>query len=318
MALDHYVSQVYLKNFYSTDMGPLMHAIKKSDLKYFTPDSDSVCRIEKGNTNPFLAEERIIEEFLKSIEPNYNRAVDALLEENFRNDVLYTIAGLVAYIQTCSPTGVQISKKHMETMIEDAGKIFDQQGKITPLPEELGGKTFTELLNQGSVNVEVDPKYSQAIGISSIINTLSFFANCHWDIIINEYEDSTFFSSDFPIGFERSKDPLIINKIFPLRPDVAIRIKPHMNINTDKPDYEFPEFRYRVIKPKRKEVVEINRLLVRCAENMVFFNKYQDWIFPFIKKNSKYHIKSQVYEAPAGSSKYQFFTSRVEKNYKKT
>jgi hypothetical protein len=311
MALDHYVSQVYLKNFYSTDLGSLMNAIKKNDLKYFTPDSDSVCRIERGNSNPFISEERIIEEFLKSVEPYYNRAVDALLKENFENDVLYTIAGFVAYVQTWSPTGVRINKKHMETMVEDAGKIFDQQGKITPLPEELGGKTFTELLNEGIFNVEVDPKYSQALGISTIINNLSFFANCHWDIIINEYKESPFFTSDFPIGFELSNDPLIINKIFPLRPEVAIRIKPHRNINTEKPDYEFPEFRCRFVKAKRKEVVKINRLLVRCAENMVFFQKYHDWISPFIRKNSKYHIKPQVYEAPAGSGKYKFFTSRV-------
>lgn len=146
MALDHYVSQVYLKNFYSNDLRSLMHAIKKSDLKYFTPDSDSVCRIEKGNSNPFLAEERIIEEFLKTVEPYYNRAVDAILNKNFENDVLYTIAGFVAYVQTCSPTGVRISQKHLESMVEYAGKIFERQGKITPLPEELGGKTFLNFL----------------------------------------------------------------------------------------------------------------------------------------------------------------------------
>ncbi len=40
MALDHYISQVYLKNFYSNDLGPLMHAIKKSDLEYFIKRCD--------------------------------------------------------------------------------------------------------------------------------------------------------------------------------------------------------------------------------------------------------------------------------------
>jgi len=47
-----------------------MYAIRKNDLKAFTPNSDAVCRIENGNTNPFLQEERIIEEFLKGIEPD--------------------------------------------------------------------------------------------------------------------------------------------------------------------------------------------------------------------------------------------------------
>lgn len=293
-----------------------MHAIKKSDLKYFTPNSDSVCRIELGNSNPFLDEERIIEEFLKTVEPYYNHAVDEILNKNFEKDVLYTIAGFVAYVQTCSPTGIRISKKHLEAMVEYAGKIFDQKGEITPFPKELGGKTFTELLDEKIINVKVDPKYSQALGIVEIIKNLSFFANCHWDIIINEHNDSPFFTSDFPIGFELSRDPLIINKIFPLRPQIAIRIKPHMNIDTQKPDYNFSEFRYRFVKPKRNEIVELNRLLVRCAENMVFFHKYFDWIFPFIKKNSNYYIEPHIYEVPAGESQYNFYTSRVVKKKK--
>lgn len=311
MALDHYVSQVYLKNFYSTDLGCLMHAIKKSDLKYFTPGADSVCRIEKGNSNPFLSEERIIEEFLRTIEPYYNQAVDEILNKRIDNNVLYTIAGFVAYVQTCSPTRVRISQKHFKTMIEDVGKNLDRQGKITPPPSELGGKTFTELLNNGVVNVEVDSKYPQAMGISSIMDSLAVFANCHWEIIINEYDDSPFFTSDFPIGQELSNNPIIINKIFPLRPHVAIRIMPHKNINTKKPDYNFSEFKYRFVKAKRKDVVEINKLLVRCAEDMVFFNKKHDWVFPFVKKNSRFIVEPQSYEAPTGKGKYKLFTYRV-------
>jgi len=311
MALDHYVSQVYLKNFYSPDLGELMHAIKKSDLKYFTPNSDSVCRIEKGNSNPFLSEERIIEEFLQTIEPYYNRAVDEILNRKFDNNTLYTIAGFVAYIQTCSPTGVRISQNHLKTMVEDASKVIDKQGKIPSPPEELGGKTFTELLNSGEVKIQVDQKYPQALGISGIMSSLAVFANCHWDIIINEYEDNSFFTSDFPIGQELSSNPIIINKIFPLRPNVAIRIRPHENINTENPDYTFSKFKYRFAKVSRNDIVNINRLLVRCAEDMVFFNKNHDWISPFIKKNSKFFIKPQVYEVPAVKGKYKLFTSRV-------
>ena len=48
MPLDHYVSQVHLKNFYSPKLGELMYAIRKSDLKEFTPNSESVCRIDDG------------------------------------------------------------------------------------------------------------------------------------------------------------------------------------------------------------------------------------------------------------------------------
>jgi hypothetical protein len=51
LALDHYVSQVHLKNFYSPAMNGLMYAIRKSDLKRFPTKSQDVCRIEEGSTN---------------------------------------------------------------------------------------------------------------------------------------------------------------------------------------------------------------------------------------------------------------------------
>lgn len=51
MPLDHYVSQVHLKNFYSPKLQCLMYAIRKNDLKFFKTNSDSVCRIDNGSTN---------------------------------------------------------------------------------------------------------------------------------------------------------------------------------------------------------------------------------------------------------------------------
>ena len=69
MPLDHYIPQVHLKKFYSPALGNRMYAIRKTDLKAFTPDSQSVCRIMDGSTNAYLKDNRAIEEFLKTIEP---------------------------------------------------------------------------------------------------------------------------------------------------------------------------------------------------------------------------------------------------------
>ena len=99
MALDRYVSQVHLKRFYSPGLGgKLMHAIRKTDLCYFTPNSAAVCRIEDGNTSPFLQEERAIEEFLRGIEPKYNPSVEKLSTNSIDYECIYTIAGFVSYI----------------------------------------------------------------------------------------------------------------------------------------------------------------------------------------------------------------------------
>ena len=39
MPLDHYIPQVHLKKFYSPVLGERMYAIRKSDLKCFTPNN---------------------------------------------------------------------------------------------------------------------------------------------------------------------------------------------------------------------------------------------------------------------------------------
>jgi hypothetical protein len=50
MPLDHYVSQVHLRNFHSPALGGLMFAIRKSDLKRFRTKSQDICRIEDNST----------------------------------------------------------------------------------------------------------------------------------------------------------------------------------------------------------------------------------------------------------------------------
>jgi len=51
MALDHYVSQVHLKNFYAPELGEAFYASRKQAVRIFPQSSSNVCRIEQGSTN---------------------------------------------------------------------------------------------------------------------------------------------------------------------------------------------------------------------------------------------------------------------------
>src|SRR6266487_3948537 len=118
MPLDHFVPQVYLRGFYSPALGKRMYALRKSDLKAFTPNSESICRIMDGSTNAYLSEERAIEDFLKTIEPRYTVALAQLAADQTVHDAVYTIAGLVAYILTCSPAAMRINVEPFKGSIE--------------------------------------------------------------------------------------------------------------------------------------------------------------------------------------------------------
>ena len=311
MPLDHYVSQVHLKNFYSPKLGSLMHAIRKSDLKSFTPNAQSVCRIEDGSTNLYLREDRAVEEFLAGIEPKYNAALAKLAADNIDSECIYVIAGFVAYVLACSPAGMRIQSEPLKGAVGETTRILDSKGSFPTPPPELGGESLTELLHSGKVRMEIDPKYPQAIGIASLLSRAITFGNFKWDILINPFDDSPFFTSDFPVAIEKTDDFRILNRIAPLAPNLAIRIRPDLSLDRERTDYSFSGFRHTVRNLSRPEVMSVNRLIVRCAETAVFFRDDYEWVPKFVKKNATFRIEPRTRRIPHGNGTLLWFTQEI-------
>lgn len=267
-----------------------MYAIRKRDLKSFTPDAYSVCRIEAGNSNTYLKETRTIEEILKTVEPGYNSAVEKLQDDSIDRGCIYIIAGFVAYVLTCSPAAMRLQSAPMKHMIEETARALDKMGKIPTPPAELAGGSFTELLNSDQICVEVDPKYPQAVGITSIFSMITTFGNFKWEILLNTIEDSPFFTSDFPVALEQTANWQIQNRIVPLTPSLAIRICPDFEHGHNQVDFSFPRFRRVIRKLTRQEILVINRLLVSCAETTVFFRDSYEWVPEFVKKYADFRL----------------------------
>lgn len=300
MPLDHYVSQVHLKNFYSPVFGRL-HAIRKSDLKQFSPRAEDVCRIADGSTNAYLSSSRIIEELLRDIEPRYNASVAKLREGRIDTEAIYTVAGFAAYVSSCAPAAMRIHAIPLKSTLESTAVILDRRGAFGSAPEELGGKSLTELLADGTVQFKVDEKYPQALGINTIIQRLSVFGNSPWEILHNTDSRSPFFTSDFPVAVEARGNSGIVNRIVPLTPDLAVRIIPDVELSRAKPDLSFRTFRYRQRSLEQAEVFRLNRLIVRCAEDSVFYRDHKDWIVRFVAKNGEYRIETVMTRIPYGS-----------------
>jgi hypothetical protein len=93
MPLDHHIPQVHLKNFHSSDLqSEKMFGYRKRDGLIFPCHAEEVCRIESGNTNEYLLHDRVTEDFLKAIEPNYNKSVAALKSGRFSADDIFVVA----------------------------------------------------------------------------------------------------------------------------------------------------------------------------------------------------------------------------------
>ena len=234
MPLDHYISQVHLKKFNSPALGDRIYAIRKSDLKTFTPNSRAVCVVNDGSTNAYLLEDRAIEKFLETIEPKYTSALEKLAGQKIDQECIYTIAGFVAYVISCSPAGMRIHSGPLKSTVETTAAMMETAGLLPPQPPELAGTSLTELLQKGAVQVKIDAKYPQAMGISSILERTATFGNFKWEILLNDFGDSPFFTSDFPAAIEKTEDPRILNRIVPLAPNLALRIRPDLSLERSR------------------------------------------------------------------------------------
>ncbi len=301
MALDHYVPQTYLRHW-ANSKGHL-HAIRKSDLKKFTPGTKSVCAVSDGNTNPFLQPARAIEEFLAAIEPKYDWAVDRFVRGEMYREAIYVIAGLLSSIMVCSPGGMRLNTKPIEGIIEEMARRLDQGGKIPAPPASMGGASFSQLLEEGQITLSVNARHPQAVGILSILEQVSAYGNFSWEFLVNRHDDSPFFTSDYPVGIEPRLD-MVLNRVFPLTPTIAVRFYPSRATTIKDPDFLFKNFRFKVTKLPRSRVRYLNTLFVRCAEEMVFFRDDADWVPSFVEKNAAFRIKPVVDRIRAGASTY--------------
>jgi len=291
MPLDHYVSQVHLRNFDSPALDGMVHAIRKSDLKRFPTRSQDICRIEDNSTNAYLKKDRLIEEFLKDVEPRYNASLAKLRENKIDRECIHAIAAFAAFVITCSPAAMRLNSGPLKAMLNSTAKILDLRGEIPRAPEVLGEKSITELLADGTVKFTVDPKYPQAIGISNVLQYTSVFGNSPWDILLNGETDNPFFTSDYPAAIEVKDINTPINRIVPLAPDLAVRIKPDIRLSGTDPNLAFSKFSATLHKLKRQELLSINRLIVQCAEDLILYRDDQDWIDGFVAKNRYYRVE---------------------------
>jgi Protein of unknown function (DUF4238) len=310
MALDHYVSQVHLRNFYSPILVQHMYAMRKSDLQSFPCNSRSVCRIEEGSTNAYLINDRSIEAFLLDVEPKYNSSVTNLRDNKIDRECIHAIAGFAAYVASCAPAAMRIHTESLKSLLESGAAILDKQGLIPKAPPLLGSKTLTELLADKEVLFSVDPKYPQALGINTIIKRVSIWGNSKWEILLNGVPECPFFTSDFPVAIEATGHRTM-NWIVPLTPALAVRIIPDIQLSRTAPDLSFAKFTSQQRTLRRSEIVEINRLIVQCAEDLVFYRDDHEWIGDFVAKDRYYRIEAVTDRIPYGTGFRNISTQRI-------
>jgi hypothetical protein len=140
---------------------------------------------------------------------------------------------------------------------------------------------------------------------------ITALGNFSWEPLINPFDDSPFFTSDFPVAFEPGEQPTSVNRVVPLAPDLALRIRQDLSFNWRDADESFSRLRFSRHSLSRSEVRRINTMIVRVAEDLVFFARDMPWILRFVEKNRNYRSDNVREEIPARGGSLVFFRHRI-------
>ncbi|KEO92188.1 hypothetical protein EH31_05845 [Erythrobacter longus] len=264
-----------------------MFAFRKSKLDSFPCDSRDVCRIEEGSTNPYLGEPRLLEAFLSTFEPKYNRSCEAISVGSFGHDDVAVIAAFMAFVGGCAPTATRLGASNLSEITKLELDRPEKLDKLPPIPQELEATSVLELINDGKLTFDIDRKYPHALGVANLIESTIAFSSYPWEILRNGHSTQCpFLTSDFPIAIEGPQPPL--TRLVPLRPDLAIKVSPVVRSPTLKDNPR--DFRFRLVDVTPAQVRIFNRQVVRCAEDFVFSPISSHGIARLVKKYASHRL----------------------------
>jgi hypothetical protein len=264
MPNDHYIAQTYLRNFSIKDSEAHVNAVKKSDLKRLNniPICSICCKVN-WSTNPYFSEKpRVVEDYLKIFEPKWSNCIKMLADEKFDSETKYFMSGYIAYLRACTPTAIRLGQVMSSENVRDTYEIIEQ--KELSNPNSKHKDTINEIRSHGGIKVDVNPDYPKAMGIRTLLNIQERLQGFPWLIMTNE-TGIPYITSDNPVCLRYPQNSAFCDFYVPVTPKIAIMIHPIRNHE--------PEVIDSLTSVKPEGVNEFNRLVVKCAEDVVIFNE---------------------------------------------
>lgn len=196
---------------------------------------------------------------------------------------------------------MRLNSRFLQEAVAVEASLLDARGDLPKAPDTLGGKSISDLLKEGAVTINVDEKFPQALGIVNVLHVSSHFGNSVWEVLHNDHHDSPFFTSDFPVAIEVIDANLPINRVVPLAPNLAVKIIPDLSLDNKDIDFSFKKLRVKHRKLSKEDVRCVNRLIVQCAEELVFYRDDLHWIEKYVSKYRKYRVEPIAQTIPAGN-----------------
>ncbi len=314
MANDHFVAETYLKHFGDAANGGQLYGFRKSDGGRFPCWPRDLCREWDGDLNFARLSHcpDLLGQFRAIFEPLWKTAVDTLVLGACPQEDRFAIAGYVANLMTCTPTwrrvGVQMYNDHATAYLAFAKRMQEKHGGNPTLPVDA-----IALLERGEIKLDHDPDYIKAVITRQLLDSAWMFYHQDWAVLEN-FSPYPFVTSDNPVAIEEAAD-------FRHPPSRFVSLNPRLGLLVRATRTNLPPFDLRLPplgqlsrrKIEAAEAKRLNRLVARCAENLVISSIKDDAIATLVRNAARFRVELEFVElvAPEPDAVYQGSIIRV-------
>jgi len=309
---DHYIAQTYLKHFADTD--GRLHTYQKPNGKYFSAWPGDVCREWDDDLNPDIPDRpELLGDFRKMFEPHWNAVVEELKERRMAKDRKMVVSLCYAHMMICVPTWRRLLARFWEQTKAIELRFRNTTYKERGIKDEQLEKGIA-LIENGAIRLEAEPNSVKAWLTINLVKFACQAYHADWKIVENN-GDIPFFTSDNPVAVQYGATPAEpTTKFMPITPKLGLLMitdprkehgriihKPHEEI--ERLLKEEPSGSIQSVVPLPQTVKNLNRLVAKCAESLVFSSRKEDGGARLFKKYGKYRIESDfpVQRQPDGS-----------------
>ena len=306
LAKDHFVAQTYLKHFGDAKAGGILHAYRKPDGAQFQCWPKDVCHEWDGDLNPLILDRpELLGDYRKIFEPQWNPAIGKMLIHRLSANDKFVIAAYMANLMVCTPAWRRVGQEMYGQNIVSTLSVKNEVKQQTGQPDEMLAQGL-EMIKTGAIRVEVDANHIKATTTRKLLVYACLAYNLDWLIKVNE-TDQPYLTSDNPVAMRfsgRPFDPL--TRLFPVTPRVSLEVTydpkklPRIEMD-DVPAIMNSPPRGAVHRSRAQEgyVRMVNRMVVQCAESLVFSSRPDVGAGKLVSKYATYRVESEPVELPS-------------------
>lgn len=283
----------------------MLHAYRKPDGSYFRCWPKDVCHEWDGDINPILQKQDLLGDFRSIFEPFWNLSVASILSGTVSAQDKWVVSGYMANLMASIPAwrrvGIDMYDQMTVARLRAEVDVLKEHGQ--PVEPDLA--KGVEMLERGELKVATEPDYIKALATKHLMSYAWLNYNVDWLIFRNETAQP-FITSDNPVAYDYSGIPSSpVWRYLPITPSICLCVEydPMRHKIEELPPEALerglavqPAGMVRSSIAEPAKVREINKLILRCGEQLVFSSDPFEKLPVLVRKYGKYRMLTEHVE----------------------